>query len=197
MELKYIKKMSSENTLWMGNIKQWMTEEIIKKYFLEYGFNPKDIKLIKNKNFCCIVFDTFEEANNALNQLKGKTLPNTDANFYLKSAKPKSNLNLIEIYIYNLNKEINESELYDFFIERYESLHHVSIIKDKLNKESKGYGFLYFLDKEDSEKCIKEMNNFIFCDKPLKLKLNSIDKTHKKNSDEITKNENKNRTRIF
>jgi len=172
--------MSDENTLWMGNIQEWMNEKKIMQYFTEYGFNPYRIKLCKNSksislsNFCFVYFNTSEEANNALNKLNGKSMPSTYINFSLKWANPKSINNNLDIFVANLSSEIKNLELYNLFKEKYPSVHHVSIITNNNNK-SKGYGFITFLNKEEGEKCVNEMNGYLFYNKPLKVKKNITD----------------------
>ena len=56
--------MSTESTLWMGDIQPWMNEEIIMKAFIECGLKPMSIKTIKDKklnilrNYCFINFSS-------------------------------------------------------------------------------------------------------------------------------------------
>ena len=174
--------MSDDSILWMGNIQEWMNEKKIMQYFIEYGFNPYRIKLLKNisncfSNYCFVYFYTIEEANNALNQLSGKPMPTTYINFELKWANPKFKDNNIEIFVANFSSEIDHLELYNLFKEKYPNVHHVSIINDKNNKsnKSKGYGFIHFFDKIEAEKCVNEMNGYLFHNKPLKVKSNIKD----------------------
>lgn len=178
--------MSDESILWMGNVQEWMNEKKIKQYFTEYGFNPYRVKLFKNKitkclsNFCFVYFYTIREANKALNLLNGKSMPTTYINFTLKWANPKSKDNNIDIFVANLSSEIDHLELYNLFKEKYTSVHHASIISNKNNKsnkhlKSKGYGFITFLDKEEAEKCVNEMNGYFFHNKSLKVKKNIKD----------------------
>jgi RNA recognition motif-containing protein len=157
--------MSTESTLWMGGIEPWMNEQIIMKSFNDLGIKPTSIKMIKdkklniNRNYCFINFDDMIEANKALIQLNGKKLPNADFNFKLNWANQNSEGNR-NLYIGNLSQEIDDIELYNLFKSRYPSVHHASIITDK--GISKGFGFIHFLEKEDYEKCLKEMDGYIF-----------------------------------
>ena len=183
--------MSIESKLWMGNVEPSMSEETIMKYFNENNFYPESIHMIKDKklnclcDYCFVQFSNMNEANDALVRLNGKRIPNTNTTFNLKWANPKSyNIN---IHVYNLSPEIDNIELFNLFIEKYPSVHHVSIITK--NSISKGYGFINFLDKKDYEKCLKEMDGYIFHNKPLKvkemiIKKNKINNYKKKNSEE-------------
>ena len=121
------------------------------------------------------------EANQAIIQLNDKKIPNTNINFKLNWANQNSE-GCRNIYVGNLPPEVDYIELYSLFKSKYPSVHHTSIITE--NGVSKGFGFVYFIDKDDYDKCLKEMDGFIFHNNPLKVK------ERKKKSEE--KNENKN-----
>ena len=181
--------MSIESKLWMGNLEKWMNEKTITKFFHEYNFYPKFIQMIKDKkndcfcNYCFIHFCSIYEANDALIKLNGKTIPNSNSNFTLKWAN--SNSKNIDIYVGNLSPQIDNLELFYLFKQKYQSVHHALIITN--NNTSKGYGFINFLDKKESEKCLKEMNGFIFYNKALivkeKMNNNNNINNYKKNSE--------------
>ena len=155
----------------MGNLEEWMDEGKIMKFFNEYNFSPKSIQIIKNKKdcfskFCFVNFCNIYEANEVLTKLNGVKIQNTNSTFNLKWAN--SNSENIDIYVGNLSPKTDNIELYNLFKGKYPSVHHASIVTN--NNVKKGYGFINFLEKEESEKCIKEMNGYIFYNKPLKLK---------------------------
>ena len=164
--------MSKETKLWMGNIESWMDEQTIMELFKENNFNPKSVQLIKNenkgntKNFCFIDFFSINEANDALTILNGKKITINNLVFNLKWAN--SNSKNIDIFVGNLSPEIDNITLYNLFNEKYPSVHHAFIITNK-DKISKGYGYINFLKKEESENCIKEMNGYIFYNRALKI----------------------------
>lgn len=183
--------MSTENRLWMGNIEPLMTEEIIMKSFNDYGFYPSSIKMIKDKrlnlmrNYCFINFDDMGEANKALIQLNGKKLKNVNLTFKLNWANQNSKENP-NVYVGNLSPEIDDIELYNLFKERYPSVHHASIITDK--GVSKGFGFVHFLKREDYDKCLKEMDGFVFHNNAIKVKERKkkvVNSKEKKNDSKI------------
>lgn len=182
--------MSTESTLWMGDIKPWMNEDIIMKSFTLLGIKPKSIKMIKDKklnllrNYCFINFDSMIEANKALIQLNGKKLPNADFNFKLNWANQNSEGN-INLYVGNLAPDIEDIELYNLFKSKYPSVHHASIITDK--GVSKGFGFIHFIDKKDYDKCLKEMDGYIFHNQAMRVK-----ERNKKNEEEKNNNQIKN-----
>jgi len=162
-----------ESTLWMGDIEPWMTSDLILESFLEYGLKPSSIKMIKDhkfnitKNYCFINFNTIAEANKALINLNGKIIPKTFLNFKLNWANKHCEMNR-NLYVGNLPNNIDDLQLYNIFKEKYPSIHHVSIMTDK--GESKGYGFIQFIDKYDYDKCLKEMDGYIIKGKPIKIR---------------------------
>ena len=112
--------MSIEYTLWMGDIKPWMNELFIQNSFYHFGLMPKSIKLIKDKNlnnplnYCFINFDSLEKANQALNKLKNKKIPNSNIKFKLNWAN-KNFDKFKSAYISNIPLEVKDSDLFNFF----------------------------------------------------------------------------------
>ena len=162
--------MSMESTLWMGDVEPWMSRELILKSFFEYGLKPSSIKMLKDhkynisRNYCFINFETMAEANKALIELNGKKIPNTNINFRLNWANKHCEMNR-NLYVGNLSSDIDDITLFDIFKSKYPSIHHVSIMTDK--GESKGYGFIQFIDKYDYDKCLREMDGYIIKGKPI------------------------------
>ena len=187
--------MSIENTLWMSDIEPWMNEEIIMQFFKANGFHPTSVKMIKDRkvnkirNYCFINFDNIVEANKTLIQLNGKNLPNSNIKFKLNWANLNSRENP-NVYVGNLSPDIDDIELYTLFKGRYPSVHHASIIID--NGISKGFGFVHFLEKKDYEKCLKEMDGFIFHNRAIKVKERKKKNINFEEKIIKTKNNNKN-----
>jgi len=175
--------MNSEGTLWMGDIEPWMDESFIIDSFKDYGFKPKNVKLIidkrfnKFKNFCFVSFNNLKEANDALFNLNAKKIPKTNMFFKLNLTKNNSD-NYKNIYVGNLSPKINDIELYNYFKSKYPSVYYASIITDK--GISKGYGFVHFSKEEEYQQCLKEMDGTLFHNKVIRVK-------EKKNSDESLK----------
>lgn len=165
--------MANKSTLWMGDIEPWMNELVIKNLFETNGFHPKEIRFVKDKrynifqNYCFIDFNNMLEANNALIKLKGKKIQNLNLRFKLNWAN-KNSENGSNLYIGNIPSEATDSELYTFFKDKYPSVQHASIITE--NGISKRYGFVYFSDEEDYQKCLKEMNGAKFHNNIIKVK---------------------------
>ena len=165
--------MNEENSLWMGDISPDIDESKIKLSFQYFNIFPISIKFIKdkrtntNKNYCFVFFKNNEDANNALNQLNGKVIPNTNMTFKLNRATYHSPINRT-IYVGNLNKSINDDLLLNFFQSRYNSVTKATVIKDK--GISKGYGFVVFKKENEYKNSLKEMNQALFLGKKIVVK---------------------------
>ena len=177
-----------ESTLWMGDIEPWMTREIILESFFEYGLKPSSIKMIKDhqfnsiKNYCFVNFDSITEANKAIISLNGKNIPKTNINFKLNWANKHCEMNR-NLYVGNLPNDIDDLQLFNIFKEKYQSIHHVSIMTD--NGQSKGYGFIQFTDKYDYDKCLKEMNGYVIKGKAIIIRERKKKKKEEKNNNNM------------
>ena len=156
--------MNLENTLWMGGILPGMTEINIINSFRFYNIFPTGIKLIKdkqknkNKSYCFISFKSFQEANNVLQYLNGKRIPNSEINFNLNWADYQG---AKTAYVGNLNLNATKEDLFSFFKMRYKSVQNARVIYGD-NGISKGFGFVVFKNEDEYLKCLKEMNGIYF-----------------------------------
>jgi hypothetical protein len=172
----------------MGDIEPWMTREIILESFFEYGLKPSSIKMIKDhqfnsiKNYCFVNFDSITEANKAIISLNGKNIPKTNINFKLNWANKHCEMNR-NLYVGNLPNDIDDLQLFNIFKEKYQSIHHVSIMTD--NGQSKGYGFIQFTDKYDYDKCLKEMNGYVIKGKAIIIRERKKKKNDEKNNNNM------------
>jgi len=180
--------MSTDNSLWMGDIQPWMTEDFIFKSFNHYGINPTTIKLIYDrethelKNFCFIYFKNIDEANKCILMLNGKSIPGTQIKFRLNWANYYSTFNK-SIYVGNLSPDVDDISLYNLFKEKYSSVLHASVVTDK--GKSKGFGFILFRGEKDYERCLHEMNGINFHGNKIK-----VSEQKKKEDDDKNNNSN-------
>ena len=165
--------MNYEYSLWMGNIEPWMNESFIMNSFIEYGFRPKNIKLVRDKrfnklsNYCFVNFNSYQEANNALFKLNTKIIPKTNKYFKLNIAKYNYKFSK-SLYVGNLSPKINDSDLFNIFKSKYPSVYYASIITD--NGISRGYGFVHFGNEDEYKKSLKEMNGIFIDNRIIRVK---------------------------
>ena len=131
-------------------------------------------------------FENKTQAQEALEALNGKPLPNSTKAFKLNWASYNSNKNNqnnpneFSIYVCELSPAVKSDKLRDFFKEKYKSVFDAKIIIDPSTKISKGYGFVKFHDKAESERAINEMNGQVIEGKAMKTGNASYKKTDKK-----------------
>ena len=165
--------MNSEYSLWMGDIEPWMNESFIMNSFIEYGFRPKNIKLVRDKrfnklsNYCFVNFNSYQEVNNALFKLNTKIIPKTNKYFKLNIAKFNYKFSK-NLYVGNLSPKINDIDLFNIFKSKYPSVYYASIITD--NGISRGYGFVHFGNEDEYKKSLKEMNGIFIDNRIIRVK---------------------------
>ena len=131
-------------------------------------------------------FENRNQAAEALETLKGKPLPNSNKIFKLNWASYNTNKNSVpnpnefSIYVCELDASVTNETLRDFFKDKYKSVIDAKIIIDPSTKISKGYGFVKFSDKTESEKAINEMNGVMINGKAMKTGNASYKKNEKK-----------------
>jgi RNA recognition motif-containing protein len=138
-----------------------------------------------------IEFEDKETASNALKQLNGQPLPNSNKVFKLNWASYNNNKNIsnpneYSIYVCDLDPSVNEETLTYFFKEKYNSVISSKIVIDPSTKISKGYGFVKFSDQKESQKALQEMNGASINGKNIKTGTAS----YKKNNLGISNNNN-------
>ena len=143
-------------------------------------------------------FENRNQAVEALETLNGKPLPNSNKTFKLNWASYNTNKNNqqnpneFSIYVCELSPSVKSDKLRDFFKEKYKSVFDAKIIIDPSTKISKGYGFVKFHDKAESERAINEMNGQIIEGKAMKTGNASYKKNEKKQNSGNNNNNNMN-----
>lgn len=172
-------------SLWIGEIENWMDETFIEKAFLNYNVPIKSVKIIRDRakgvtlGYGFVEFFSHSQAEKVLEELNDRALLYNDKTIKLNWASDSASKaacmgslpkNEFTIYVGELNLEVTEDELKDFFHQFYPSVLGAKIIIDPINKNSKGYGFVRFSEKEESQRAILEMNGKEMFGKQIKVK---------------------------
>ena len=72
----------------------------------------------------------------------------------------------MNIYVGNLDSEVNEKDLKEVF-EEYGTVDSSQVIIDKFSGKSKGFGFVTMKDQSEANKAIKELNGATFENKKM------------------------------
>ena len=142
-------------------------------------------------------FENKTQAQEALEALNGKPLPNSTKAFklnwasYNSNKNNQSNPNEFLIKVYKIITTEKSDKLRDLLKEKYKIVFDAKIIIDPSTKISKGYGFVKFHDKAESERAINEMNGQVIEGKAMKTGNASYKKNDKKQNN-LNKNNNMN-----
>lgn len=74
-----------------------------------------------------------------------------------------------QVYVGDLDPSVTNPMLLKEFKQIYPSVHEAKIICDPVTRISKGYGFIKFSSKEESERAMQEMQGKLILSRPIKL----------------------------
>ncbi len=149
-----------------------------------------------NCGYCFVEFDSVEEASMAL-QLHGTVIPNENKilklNWASRSAQnaPSSNSSLsllnngmsnlhlnsaanasaaeFSLFVGDLSPEVTDTILTQTFLSKYPSTKTANVLTDPASGASRGYGFVRFLDENESQRAILEMNGYFLNGRPIRV----------------------------
>ncbi|KAM9937333.1 hypothetical protein OXX80_003139 [Metschnikowia pulcherrima] len=158
-------------TLYVGNLDAQAEEALLYELFIQVGpvrsLNlPKDRILRVHQGFGFVEFRTVEDADYALNLLRGVRL--FGRTLKLKKIDPQgSNSNTpdsrttsgvgAKLFIKNLHQLVDEQYLHSTFSKIGSLVGQPLIVRDDKGY-SKGYGFIEFTDFDSSDKAIEQLN---------------------------------------
>ena len=197
-----------QRTLWMGNIESWMTNSILTTFLNSIQIFPKGITLKnpQNKRGCAFLeFASKEQAEFILKNFNGKNINNFIIKFNrvktfdekistqkitkFTVSKRQNNFNYFkpsQLFIGNIDKSIDFSEVKNYFYERYHSIISAKLITNQQTGRSKGFAFLEFTDYKEFQTAMKPKDPIIFGRQ--RLVFNSAkNKYDNDNSNEISK----------
>ena len=90
--------------------------------------------------------------------------------------------NEFSIYVCELDPNVDETLLTEYFSQIYKSVIGSKIVVDPSTKISKGYGFVKFSSQEESQRAISEMNGKLINGKPMKTGVASFKKNNMNNN---------------
>lgn len=166
----------SANTLWIGDIDPWMDEVYVKNIFQDIA-EVKNIKVMKKNGqsigYGFIEFESEEIATDILNKYNGKHI--NGYNKLLKLSRAQYNLSKrgeeeIQVYVCDMDLNVNEDQLKEFFLKEYKSVVSAKVICDPNTRVSKGYGFVKFKEQEEANRAVVEMNGKLLNTKRIRVK---------------------------
>lgn len=171
-------------SLYVGNLDAQVSEPLLYELFIQVGpvklLNlPKDRILREHQGFGFVEFRTVEDAEYALNILRGirlfgrlvkmkKTDPQSSSTPTVETAaRPKMSVGA-RLFINNLNDLVDENYLLETFSKFGELLEKPTISRDETGK-SKGHGFIEYVDFESSDRALEQMDGSILMNNKVAL----------------------------
>lgn len=154
--------------------------------------NIRHVKLIRDKQkgtpvgYGFVEFQDYRTAKEVFQALNGKLIPGS-RNKYFKlnwashgggaaRAVNQYGMNFnnqvpegYQVYVGDLDPSVNNVLLMQTFKQIYPSVFEAKVICDSVSRQSKGYGFIKFGLKEESERALQEMSGKIINGRPIKM----------------------------
>jgi len=171
---------SNANTLWMGDLEQYMDEAFLISAFAAMGENIVNVKIMKNKStgmnagYCFVEFENSTVADGVLRKLNGLPVPGTNPikRFKLNYAvygKDHGQGTEYSLYVGDLTSNVTDYMLLVYFQARYQSVRAAKVVTDSTGK-SKRFGFVRFFDETEHRRALYEMQGAIgLGSKPIKV----------------------------
>ncbi|GAQ80556.1 RNA recognition motif containing protein [Klebsormidium nitens] len=163
---------NQDATAYVGNLDTQVTEELLWEMFVQAGpvvnvYVPKDRVTSLHQGYGFVEFRSEEDADYAvkvMNMIKlyGKPIRVNKASSDRRTADVGANL-----FIGNLDEEVDEKLLHDTFSAFGVILSNPKIMRDPESGNSKGFGFISYDSFEASDAAIEAMNGQYLCNKAI------------------------------
>ncbi|XP_014673354.1 PREDICTED: splicing factor 3B subunit 4-like [Priapulus caudatus] len=169
-----IAERNQDATIYVGGLDEKVTEALLWELFVQAGpvvnvHMPKDRVTQAHQGYGFVEFMGEEDADYAIKimnmiKLYGKPIRVNKASAHQKNLDVGAN-----IFIGNLDPEIDEKLLYDTFSAFGVILQTPKIMRDPDTGNSKGYAFINFASFEASDAAIEAMNGQYLCNRPITI----------------------------
>ncbi|XP_071805589.1 splicing factor 3B subunit 4-like [Asterias amurensis] len=165
---------NQDATVYVGGLDEKVSEALIWELFLQAGpvvntHMPKDRVTQQHQSYGFVEFMSEEDADYAIKvmnmiKLYGKPIRVNKASAHQKNLDVGAN-----IFIGNLDPEIDEKLLYDTFSAFGVILQTPKIMRDPDTGNSKGYAFINFASFEAADAAIEAMNGQYLCNRAISI----------------------------
>ncbi|XP_065842252.1 splicing factor 3B subunit 4-like [Oscarella lobularis] len=169
-----VQERNQDATVYVGNLDEKVVEALLWELFLQAGpvvnvHIPKDRITNVHQGYGFVEFLSEEDADYAMkimNMIKmfGKPIRVNKASAHQKNLDVGANL-----FIGNLDSEVDEKMLYDTFSAFGVILQTPKIMRDPDTGNSKGFGFINFASFEASDMAIESMNGQYLSNRPISV----------------------------
>lgn len=167
-----IEQRNQDATVYIGNLDERMNEELLWEMMLQVGpvvnvHMPKDKVTGKHVGYGFVEFRTEEDADYAMKVMNMVKVFGKPIKVNKASQDKKANDVGANIFIGNLDPEVDEKQLYDTFVAFGPILQTPHIMRDPDTGVSKGYGFVSYDSFEASDLAIDVMNGQYLANRPI------------------------------
>ncbi|OWA49822.1 Splicing factor 3B subunit 4 [Hypsibius exemplaris] len=174
MAVDPIQERNQDATVYCGGLDEKVSEAVLWELFLQAGpvvnvHMPKDRITLSHQGYGFVEFMSEEDADYAMKvmnmiKLYGKPIRVN------KAAAHQKNLDIgANVFIGNLDPEVDEKLLYDTFSAFGMILQTPKIMRDPETGNSKGYAFVNFASFEASDASIEAMNGQYLCNRAISV----------------------------
>ncbi|VDO10625.1 unnamed protein product [Rodentolepis nana] len=169
-----VEERNQDATIYVGGLDEKTTEAILWELFLQAGpvvnvHMPKDRITGQHQGYGFVEFLSEEDADYAMRIMNMIKLYNKPIRVNKASAHQK-NLDIgANIFIGNLDPEVDEKLLYDTFSAFGVILQTPKIMRDPETGNSKGYAFINYASFEASDAAIEAMNGQYLCNRAITI----------------------------
>jgi splicing factor 3B subunit 4 len=157
------REQNKDATVYVGNIDERFTQELLSELMTQVGpvrqvHMPQDRVSQTHQGYGFVEFDTPASAEYASKVLNGIRIWGKPIRVNKASADKQKTVDIgAELFINNLDPQVDEKILYDTFSQFGQILRQPNVVRDD-NNISKGYGFVSFDSFEASDAAISTMN---------------------------------------
>eukprot|EP00696_Hemimastix_kukwesjijk_P015607 gnl/Hemi2/3826_TR1347_c0_g1_i1.p1 gnl/Hemi2/3826_TR1347_c0_g1~~gnl/Hemi2/3826_TR1347_c0_g1_i1.p1 ORF type:complete len:433 (-),score=68.40 gnl/Hemi2/3826_TR1347_c0_g1_i1:292-1590(-) len=144
---------ASDAKLFVGNISSETTEAELKDLFSKYG-NNADVHLNVQKRIAFVSIDYKHNAQLAKHELQGR--PVHGRPLIVRWALANNAL-----WVGDLNPCVTDEILWEAF-SQFGALENTVVVSDQETRQSKGYGYIYFVDRRDCGRAFKHCQEKMF-----------------------------------
>ncbi|KAL9673876.1 hypothetical protein QQ045_030138 [Rhodiola kirilowii] len=163
-------------TIWIGGLKNWMTELYLYTCFASTGeiANVKVIRSIKtgrSEGYGFVEFFSRATAEKVLLSYNGSRMPSTDKPYCINWAKSTDSGCDQYIFVPYLAPEVDSLHLREMFASTYQSVISATVAVDDKSSRSRGYGYVRFSDANERTRALTEVYGKYWLSRPVQFEV--------------------------